>query len=128
MGHPLVDRLTDELGWAHLRDMTGAEAFVSGAGPHVIFVPGDAQRNLETADVAVILPELRMTFQNRFDCAVAGDEIEARLREETGVLKTPGLLFYRDGRFVGGIAKVRDWDDYMARVSYLLSREPEPVN
>jgi hydrogenase-1 operon protein HyaE len=87
----------------------------------VIFVPGDPARNLESADVAVILPELRMAFQGCFDCAVADDAVEEWLRGDTGVLKTPSLIFYRDGALIGAIPKVRDWDDYMARTAQILS-------
>ena len=87
----------------------------------MIFVPGDPDRNLESADVAVILPELRMAFQGRFDCAVADDAIEEWLRSDTGVLKTPSLIFYRDGAMIGAIPKVRDWSDYMMRTGQILS-------
>ncbi|MFV0359476.1 hydrogenase accessory protein [Tropicimonas sp.] len=126
-GHPLIDRLTNELGYPLLQSRRDVERFLSRPGAHAIFTPGEAARNLETADVAVILPELRMAFQNGFDCAVAGDGVEAELREETVVRKTPGLIFYRGEKFVGGIARVRDWNDYIARVGFLLSREPEQV-
>jgi hydrogenase-1 operon protein HyaE len=121
MPHPLIDRLTDQLGWPRLASQSDVAAFVSRPGAHVIFVPGDPERNLETADVAVILPELRMAFQGRFDCAVADDAVEERLRHDTGVLKTPSLIFYRNGAMAGAIAKVRDWDDYMARTAQILS-------
>ncbi|MBT9384206.1 hydrogenase accessory protein [Pseudooceanicola sp. CBS1P-1] len=121
MTHPLVTRLTTELGWPALDDIGSFDAWAASPGVHVAFVPGDAARNLETPDVAIILPELRMTFQNAFDCAVIGDAIEATLREDSGVLKTPALIFYHDGICLGGIARVRDWDDYMARIPRFLS-------
>ncbi|WP_095590902.1 hydrogenase accessory protein [Actibacterium ureilyticum] len=122
MTHPLIDRLTSELGWPHLADAAALAEFTARAGVQVLFVPGDPRRNLESADVAVILPELRMAFQGRFDCAVVGDAVEAALREQTGVLKTPSLIFYRDGTLIGGIPKVRDWDDYMARIAQILAQ------
>ena len=124
MTHPLIARLTDEMGWPQLETAADLAAFAERPGWHVAFVPGDPARNLETADVAVILPELRMAFQGRFDCAVVADAIEADLRTETGVLKTPSLVFYHDGGFVAGIAKVRDWDDYVARITQILARPP----
>lgn len=97
MTHPLIDRLTEEMGWQRLSTEAEVTAFTDAPGVHVAFVPGDAKRNLETADVAVILPELKMAFQGKFDCAVVADAIEAKLREDTGVLKTPSLIFFRDG-------------------------------
>lgn len=54
----------------------------------------------------MILPELRLAFQNAFDCAVIDDAIEAALRERHRALKTPGLLFFRGPDFLGAIEKV----------------------
>ena len=121
MGHPLIDQLTTDLGWPRLATMEATRAYLDTPGTHCLFVPGDPKRNLESADVAVILPELKMTFQGTFDCAVVDDAIEAQIREEAGVYKTPSLIFYRDGQFLGGVPKVRDWDDYMARIPRILA-------
>ncbi|MGR3369292.1 MAG: hydrogenase accessory protein [Sagittula sp.] len=121
MSHPLITRLTTEFGWPRFEDMGSLEDWRAGPGVHVLFVPGDPVRNLETADVAVILPELRQAFQGRFDCAVCGDAIEEQVRNETKVFKTPSLIFWRAGEMIGAVPKVRDWDDYMARVAHILS-------
>lgn len=118
--HPLVQRLSAEFGYPSLSTMSDVAEFTARPGAHCLFVPGDAARNLETPDAAVVLPELRMAFQNAFDCAVIDDAIEAGLREQTRALKTPGFLFYRDGAYLGAIEKVRDWDDYIARTSHIL--------
>lgn len=121
MTHPLISRLTDDYGWPRLTTMAEVTAFVEAPGDHVLFVPGDPSRNLETADVAVILPELHQAFQRRFDCAVVADAIEYDVREAAGVLKTPSLLFYRSGDFVGGIPKVRDWHEYVERITQIIA-------
>ncbi|MCR8723105.1 hydrogenase accessory protein [Frigidibacter sp. ROC022] len=122
MTHPLVTRLTTELGWRNLTDMTGIAEFIEAPGVHVLFVPGDASRNLETPDVAVILPELHMAFQGRFDCAVVDDAVEAEVRERSGVFKTPSLIFYREGELIGAIPKVRDWSEYVQRISQITAQ------
>ena len=121
MTHPLVARLTQEIGWQSLTDMAGVAGFTEAPGVHVLFVPGDAARNLETPDVAVILPELHMAFQGRFDCAVVDQAIEETLREATGVFKTPSLIFYREGRMIGAIPKVRDWSEYVDRITQIMA-------
>lgn len=121
MPHPLITRLTAEFGYPLLADPDALHAFLSAPGAHVLFVPGDPVRNLETPDVAVILPELHTAFQRAFDCAVVADALEKQVREATGIFKTPSLLIYRDGRFLGGVAKVRDWSDYVARLSHYLA-------
>ncbi|MDU8945448.1 thioredoxin domain-containing protein [Ovoidimarina sediminis] len=120
MEHPLINRLTTELGWPCLSSEEDLLTWTRRPGAHVLFVPGDWERNLETADVAVILPELCTAFQGRFDCAVVSTETEGHVKESSGINKTPALVFYRDGACLGGIAKVRDWDDYMRRTARLL--------
>ncbi|RVT83232.1 hydrogenase accessory protein [Rhodobacteraceae bacterium CCMM004] len=116
----LIDRLTDELGWPRLETPEDVATFTQAPGAHCLFVPGDPVRNLESTDAAVILPELAQAFQGRFDVAVVADAIEAQVREAAGVLKTPSLIFFREGRLLGGIPKVRDWSDYVARTAHIL--------
>lgn len=122
--HPLIQRLTDEMQYPLLDNMEAVEEYVARDGCHCLFVPGDPKRNLETADAAVILPELRMTFQHVFDCAVIDDAIESTVRQTFRALKTPGLLFFqgREGQFrhLGSVEKVRDWDDYVGRLTHIL--------
>ncbi|KEO55981.1 hydrogenase accessory protein [Thioclava pacifica] len=119
--HPLVTRLIEELGYPLLSNMSDVAEFTAREGAHCLFIPGDAKRNLETPDAAVVLPEIRMTFQHAFDCAVVGNEIEAELRQQTRALKTPGFLFYRESAYLGAIEKIRDWDDYIARTTHILT-------
>lgn len=121
MDHPLITRLITEFGYPHLETMADVSSFVEAPGVHVIFVPGDVSRNLETPDVAVILPELHQAFQGCFDCAVAGDPVEVELREAARVFKTPSLIFFREGQAIAGIPKVRDWSDYVDRITQILS-------
>jgi hydrogenase-1 operon protein HyaE len=119
----LIARLETAFHYPRLASAHEVTEFLNRPGPHCLFIPGDPRRNLESADAAVILPELRLAFQNAFDCAVVDDAIEAQLREHYRALKTPGLLFFRGPAFLGGIEKVRDWSDYLARVTHLLSLE-----
>ncbi len=122
MSHPLITRLTDELGWPMLSNDHDVIEFTARPGVHAVFAPGDIQRNLETPDVAVILPELKIAFQGAFDCAVAGPEAESVLKAATKVHKTPSVLFYREGAFLAGIPRVRDWDDYVIRITQILAQ------
>lgn len=119
--HPLVARLEKEFGYPRLDSTRAVAVFLDRPGVHCLFIPGDARRNLETADAAVILPELRQAFQGAFDCAVIDDAIEADIRETYRALKTPGLLFFRQDQLLGAVEKVRDWSDYLARITHFLS-------
>lgn len=125
MSHPLLTRLIEDFDWPHLDTAEGLAEHLARPGLHCLFIPGDPARNLETADAAVILPELQQAFQGRFDCALVDDTLEAGLREATRVLKTPSFLFYDGDRFLGGIAKIRDWDDYLARIPQILAATTE---
>lgn len=120
--HPLVTRLETEFNWPRLATLAAVADFTGRPGAHCLFVPGDAARNLETPDAAVILPELRQAFQNAFDCAVIDDAIEAQVREAARALRTPGYLFFREGRLLGAIEKLRDWDDYLVRTTQILGQ------
>lgn len=121
MTHPLITRLITEFEYPNLENMGDVASFTEAEGLHVIFVPGDVKRNLETPDVAVILPELRQAFQGRFDCAVAADSVESELRDATQIHKTPSLIFFRDGQPIGGIPKVRDWSEYIERINQIIA-------
>ena len=121
--HPLIARLETGFGYPRLASPEAVTDHLARPGLHCLFIPGDPRRNLETADAAVILPELAQAFQHRFDCAVIDDAIEAQLREQYRALKTPGLLFFRGEQFLGAIEKVRDWSDYLARTTHILSLE-----
>lgn len=121
MPHPLIDRLTADLGWPRIDGPDALAAFTARPGLHVVFVPGDPARNLESTDAAVILPELVRTFRGAFDCAVAADAWEADLRDATHVLKTPSLIFFRDGIQLGDIQRLRDWDDYLTRIGHIAA-------
>ena len=125
MTHPLISRLSDDLGWPNLTDAAAVAAYTGQPGVHCLFVPGDPDKNLETTDAAVILPEIVQAFQGKFDCAVVDAAIDYQVRQDAGVFKTPLLIFFRDGQQTGTIPKVRDWDDYLARVTHILSRVPE---
>ncbi len=125
MTHPLISRLTTEIGWPSLSHIGDVTEFTGRQGVHCLFVPGDPAKNLETTDAAVILPEIVQAFQGRFDCAVVEEAIDYQVREAAGVFKTPLLIFFRDGAQIGTIPKVRDWDDYLGRVAHILSLTPE---
>jgi hydrogenase-1 operon protein HyaE len=126
--HPLFNRLVTEFGYPRLATEAARDAWLEAPGAHCLFIPGDPVRNLESTDVAVILPELRLAFQNAFDCALVDDAIETATRELAGVYKTPSLIFYRDGRKIGALPRVRDWSDYMARIAQILATRPEPLD
>ena len=121
MTSPLIDRLTQDLGWPHLASLEDLSAFTTRAGMHCVFIPGDPVKNLETNDAAVILPEIVQAFGGAFDCAVVADPIERQARELYDTWPTPSLIFVAEGVVLGTIPKVRDWEDYVTRTRLILS-------
>jgi hydrogenase-1 operon protein HyaE len=125
MTHPLIDRLDRELGFPQAATAPRATHIVAAPGPHVLFVPGDPARNLETADVAVILPEcagvpgrLRLRRGRRRD--------RGRHARDGGRLQDPVAdLLPRRAFQIGALPKVRDWSDYMARIAQILTARTE---
>lgn len=123
--HPLITRLEQEFSYPRLKTEEEVAGFLTADNYHCLFIPGDARRNLETTDAAVVLPEIRLAFGKSFDCAVIDDAIETGLREKHRALKTPGFLFFRGDEFLGSITRVRDWSDYVERIAHFLQRSPD---
>ncbi|MCQ0988214.1 thioredoxin domain-containing protein [Jiella marina] len=123
MSHPLIKRLVDTLGYPQV-DAAILDRFLAEPDLKALFVTGDADKNLETADLAVILPELARHFGKAFQPAVVDRAIEQKVRERFDVWPTPSLIFVARGNKVGAIAKIRDWDDYLREISAILDREP----
>ena len=83
----------------------------------------------ETADVAVILPEIEKAFGGRFAVGVVAWEAQRDLQLRFRFTKYPALVFLTGGEYLGAIQGVLDWADYTAEVERILSAdvsEPPP--
>ena len=116
----LIDRLTNDLGWARVTEMDVLDAYLETPGDHCLFLPGDPAKNLETDDAAVVLPELVTAFQKRFDVVVIDDTIERTVRLRYDVWPAPTLIFLKDGEVRGSIERIRNWDDYLRRITLIF--------
>ncbi len=123
---PLVDRLTEALGYPRLAGAAD-QPWAGGTDEWVVFLPGHGKGNSETADVAVILPELVRALSPRLKPAVAGPAAEQALLTRTGMMSLPALVFLRGGTLLGSIPRVRDWDDYLERIAAILSGSDTPT-
>lgn len=124
MESPLIDRLVDELHYPRV-DADNLNDILTEAGERVLFLTGDPAKNLETNDLAVILPELQRAFAGRLNPAVVDRSIEQSLKERFDIWPVPSLIFLKDGEMRGAIAKVRDWADYLSEIAAILDR-PTP--
>lgn len=92
---------------------------------HVMLVlMGDAERLAECDDVAVIVPELAKTFAGILTPVVAARTAERALQRLYRFSAFPALVLLRDGQYLGAIAHVRDWSDYLREIPEILGRQP----
>lgn len=124
---PLVRRLVTDKGATWVNDDTH-DAFTQGPGNRVLFFSGDAVRFPECLDVAVVLPELQTALAHGgvppFSVGAVVRHDEDRIARRWGAQRWPSLVFLRDGHYVGELAGMHDWDDYLRQVQALLQREP----
>lgn len=96
--------------------------FLAQSGDLLLFVTGNPERNLETNDVAIILPQLDKAFKNHFKIGVVMLDAEKSVQNKFEVWPTPSLLFVNNGALIHAIPKVQDWADYVKEISGLLSK------
>ncbi|GMV45937.1 MAG: hypothetical protein AMXMBFR66_13350 [Pseudomonadota bacterium] len=118
--HPLVERLLRQHGAAAVTVDT-LDAWLAQGGEQVLFFAGDPVRFAEGLDVAVVLPELHAAFGGRFAIGVVPREDEEALARRWGVQRWPSLVFLRDGRYLGAISGMKDWDVYRQEVAQVLA-------
>ena len=117
--HPLIERLIAEFGLPEV-DTVDVDAFLAASGDAVLLFTEDPRKYPESADVAVILPELMKAFAGRFRAAVVARASERELQKRYGFARWPALVFLRGGDIVGTLTGVHDWDDFVGQVSALL--------
>lgn len=117
--HPLLQRLIDQHG-SQAIDADSLDAWLDRPGDHVLLFTGDVVRFPEALDVAVVLPELRAAFGDRFDIGVVPDEHEQALARRFGVQRRPSLVFLRERGYLATLSGMRDWTDYLADITQAL--------
>ncbi len=119
---PLIERLTDELGYP-LVDLDNIDEFFSSAELSVLFFTEDVKRFPESNDVAVVLPELLKAFPT-LAAAVVSHRDERKLQKQYGFTSWPALVFFRDGQYLGALTGIQDWNVYLEEINRLLAAEP----
>ena len=117
--HPLVERLMRDFGLPEV-GATDVDAFLAAPGEAVLFFTENPKQHPESADVAVILPELMQAMPGRFRAAVVARASERELQKRFGFARWPALVFVRGGDLVGSITGMHDWDEFVAKVVELL--------
>jgi hydrogenase-1 operon protein HyaE len=106
--------------------VTDAElpAFSSANEYCVLFFAGDADRLMESNDVAVILPELIKASGGALVPVVIARQSERILQRKYRFSAFPALVILRRGDYLGAITRVRDWADYMREIAEIMTRKP----
>jgi hydrogenase-1 operon protein HyaE len=119
-GALLIDKLLDA-GYP-LLEAGDIDLFIAPAGLHVIFVTGDPVKLLDSVDIAVVLPELCRHFAGKITPAVCARSAENDMAARFGADVRPALVFFAAGQHLGTIPRVRDWDEYMLKITDFLNR------
>lgn len=122
MTTPLIDALTTRHGFATVDDDT-VDGFLKAHAQSVLFFPGDAERLVESNDVAVILPEIVKVFGARLAPALVAKSAERSLQRRFRFNAFPSLVFMRGEGYLGVLSRVLDWSDYMSEIPSILDRE-----
>jgi len=121
--HPLVEQLFTRHGFVHV-DAESLDAFANAPGHALLVFTEDPVRFKETLDLAVIAPEVAKAFAGAFRAAVLLPADARKVAPRYGFARWPALVVLKDGRYVGAIDGLRNWEDYVEEMQRLLSAEP----
>lgn len=106
-------------------DETNIDAFLAPTEGEtentVLFFTGDPAQRPEADDVAVVLPEILQAFRGRLRGAVVKRDAEDKLKARFSVMVMPSLVVTRRDQPVGVLGKIRDWSEYVEKISAWLS-------
>lgn len=118
-----VARLVSQYGLP-LLNADNFDHFVYGNADVVLFFAGDPVMFPESADLAVILPELLKAFSGLMQGALVDRGIERELQARYRFTGWPTLIFLRRGEYLGTISGLRDWPEYGREITRILAAEP----
>jgi len=122
MTHPLMQTLLDHDAVTTI-EPGGLEAFFA-ARPgrlNVVFLAGDPEKRLETADVAIVCLELLKAHPEALHIGVVARDAEAELMDATSVFALPSLVFHAGARKLETIPKIQDWSVYAETLPRLIA-------
>lgn len=123
MSTPLIEALVQRHGFTVV-DMGSVDTFLAQHEHTVLFFPGDAERLVESNDVAVILPELLKVYGKRLAPALVAKPSERQLQRRFRFNAFPSLVFLKRDGYLGVLSRVLDWSEYMIEIPAILAREP----
>ena len=122
--HPLIAQLFTRHGCTEIT-ADNIDAFVAGPGCAMLLFTEDPLRVRETLDIAVIVPELMRAFPGRFRVGALLPEAARQLHVRYGFRRWPAFVVLSDGKHVGAVEGLRNWDEYLKEVAQLLDSAPK---
>ncbi len=121
--HPLLARLCAQTG-APVLDAAEVDAWAAAPGRALLVFTEDPMMFRETLDLAVIVPELALAHPGRFRTAVLLQKAARAVAPRFGFRRWPALVVLADGKYVGAIDGLRDWQEYVDELDRLLAAAP----
>jgi len=121
--HPLLARLVETTS-ATVLEPDGFDAWAGAPGAALLVFTEDPVLYRETLDLAVIVPELAQAFPGRFRTGVLLPAAARAIAPRYGFRRWPALVLLKDGRYVGAIDGLREWQVFVAELEALLAAEP----
>ena len=128
MSTALINALVERHGLAIVTDAT-VDGFLDAHEHTLLFLPGDAERLVESNDAAVILGELMKVLGDRISPALVDKASERTLQRRYRFTAFPAMVFLRGRGYLGAITRLLDWQDYLDEIEAILGRqvsEPPP--
>ncbi len=122
MSSPLIDALLRRHAFAAVNE-GNLDAFLIAHERSVLFFAGDSARLVESADVAVVLPEL-VTHFSGIAPGLVEKAAERPLQLRYRFNAFPALVFFRSGGYLGAITRLLSWAGYLAEIEDILARAP----
>jgi hydrogenase-1 operon protein HyaE len=121
--HPAIRRLVERYDYPVIR-AGNLEAFIADSRDTVLFFTEDVNRFPESADVAIILPELQRHFNHVFKVGVVAREDEKKLQTMFGFKTWPALVFARAGQYVATVSGILNWGEFVENIQAALHAGP----
>jgi len=121
--HPLFERLVRETG-ASVLDAATFDAWAELPGTSMIVFAEDPERFKEGLDLAVVVPELHAMRERSFRVALLLPAASRALASRYGFARWPAFVMLRDGKYLGAVDGIRDWDVYVGELDRLLASLP----
>lgn len=125
--HPMLQSLCNHEAVSLVTE-AGFEAFLDAEPDTLtaVFLAGDPEKKLETADVVVVLRELLGLHPGALRVGLVAPDDQSALMKTTASFAVPALVFYAGRERLEVIPKIQDWSVYAEALPRLIAHtKPE---